>query len=86
MRLALIPPKAKELVSAVRIGPDSLLVDTAAAAAFVREFGTPPLPPLDEVDPAPRQTLEWVRCPGVLLAEARGVAPPDSLASPCNLR
>ena len=75
---------------AVRLGGDAPSVDTAAAAAVVRDY---PLARLageaatDEgIDPAPESFLAYLRCPSQYLAIARGGIAVASLDSVCNLR
>lgn len=72
--------------SGIRPTPSMPAVDSAAAAAFVREFGVPALPPEDAIDGSPRSMIALVRCPAAYLAIARGAVAADSLASSCNLR
>ena len=72
--------------SALSVGAGMPLVDTAAARAFVREFGVPAVPPSGGIDQAPRVWMRMMGCPARYLALARGAAPEDSLDSACKLR
>jgi hypothetical protein len=72
--------------SALSVGAGMPLVDTAAARAFVREFGVPEVPPRGGTDQDPRVWMRVLGCPARYLALARGAAPEDSLDSACKLR
>jgi hypothetical protein len=70
--------------SAIRVAAAGLLVDTAAAREFAREFGSPLLPPANAIDGSAGMWLGWIGCPAEYLKAARSRARADSLATRCK--